>query len=82
MGFNGNLVRRVDLVVVPVNMRRAAVPMCVRMTSEDGDTAAQRGVKRIVARVVAMVMVFVIVAVRVFDEAGSVRCDRGGRGRG
>lgn len=63
--------RRAGLVIVPVNMHHAPVPVRVRMTGENGN-ATQGRVERIIAGMVVVIEVFMIVAVRVFHEAGRV----------
>ena len=64
--------RRVSRVVVPVDVRGAAMLVRVGVAGENGHSAPQRGVERIVRRLVAIVMmVSVVMAVRpvsILDE--------------
>ena len=57
LGFRPNLMRRVERMIVPMEVYGAAMSMSVGVAGNDGHIAARRGIKRVVRRFVVMMMV-------------------------
>jgi hypothetical protein len=57
LSIETNLMRRVERMVVPMEVRGTAMSMGVGVAREDGHVAAKGGVKRVVRRFVVMTMV-------------------------